>query len=62
MSVQTCRVIAPPVADACGKPATHVVTFSDGDKVLACQACALNMQQLVGTLPGARIDVKRLEA
>lgn len=31
--------------NACGKPATHRVTFSDDDRALVCQSCALEVTQ-----------------
>lgn len=41
-----CRAITPPNPDACGKPATHLITFSDDDKVHACLECALHLKQV----------------
>ncbi len=43
---KTCRVVTPPSKDACGAPAPYEITFSDGDRVDACQTCALNLQEL----------------
>lgn len=34
-----CRAIVPPATDACGAPATHVVTFRDGDRAPMCVDC-----------------------
>ena len=41
-----CRVVTPPSADACGKPAKFKITFKDGDFVTACPGCALSLEQI----------------
>jgi hypothetical protein len=45
----TCRAVKLPSGDACGELATHKVVFSDDDKTIACQACALNLRELIGS-------------
>jgi hypothetical protein len=59
--MKTCRVIVPPKGEACGKPATHVVTFLDGDTAEACQECAIGLQQSAQSV-GASLKVERLSA
>lgn len=56
----TCRAVKPPQTDACAAPATHVVTFGDGDRVHACQACAIHLEQ-VAESHMTRVRVERLE-
>jgi hypothetical protein len=51
----------PPSGDACGKPATYMITFKDGDSVATCHGCALELEQLAETSgpsgkSGFRID------
>lgn len=57
--MKPCRVVSPPSTDACGKPATHVVTFRDGDQVSACTDCTLALGQLAGS-HGATIKAEKL--
>lgn len=44
--MKICKAISPPSNDACGKPATHRVTFTDGSSATTCQMCATNMSEL----------------
>jgi hypothetical protein len=61
MTNKTCRAITPPGTDACGKPATHKVTFKDGDLVTTCHTCALALEQLAATHGHeARVKVEKL--
>jgi hypothetical protein len=46
MTKHVCRAITPPSKEACGKPARFRVVFKDEDSVLACQPCALYLQQV----------------
>lgn len=46
--VSKCRVIPPSKKDACGAPATYRVVFSDDDKTLVCQTCAISLKQTAG--------------
>jgi hypothetical protein len=55
-----CQAVVPPTPEACGKPATHIVHFQDGDKIRTCQNCALYLGQLAGT-HGTNIKTERLE-
>lgn len=48
MKKPTCRAIVPPTID-CPKPATHVVTFQDGDRANVCADCAMHMKEIHGT-------------
>lgn len=43
--MNTCRIPLVSTRDACGKPATHVVVFLDGDRAPACHGCALALEQ-----------------
>jgi hypothetical protein len=56
----TCRAIVPPNTDACGKPATHLVLFGDGDRVHACGPCALYLEQLAESHM-TKVRIERLE-
>ena len=56
-----CRAVTPPSADACGKPATHVVTFHDGDKISACTNCVLALGQLAGS-HGTTLKAEKISA
>jgi hypothetical protein len=55
--MKACIAIRPPSADACGKPATHLVEWKDGDKSPMCQTCALMAQELAES-HGSRVGVK----
>jgi hypothetical protein len=55
----TCEVIVPPSDNACGKRATYVLTFSDGDRAPACQACAVYLEQLASSI-GCSVRAQRL--
>jgi hypothetical protein len=55
----TCRAVTPPATDACDKPATWQVTFSDGDIVLVCHGCAIALTQLAQS-HGTKIKAERL--
>jgi hypothetical protein len=45
-SLRRCIVVVQ--GRACGKPATHVIFFKDGDRAPACHTCALDMEQKIG--------------
>lgn len=61
MTSPTCRAVTPPHTDACGKPATHVVAFGDGDKVHACGPCALYLEQLAES-HSTKVRVERIKS
>jgi len=46
MTTRTCRAVPPPSSEACGKRATHLVTFADGDKAFVCGSCAAYLDQV----------------
>lgn len=50
MADRRCQVVPPARDTACGEPATHIVTFSDGDRAFACQECALRIQEFAKSL------------
>ena len=57
-----CRIV-PPGTDGvapCGKPATHVIRFQDGDRAPACAGCVLAMGQIAGS-HGVMLDVRKME-
>jgi hypothetical protein len=43
---RTCRAITPPSTDACGKPASRLVTFPDEQKEPTCPECSLQLVEL----------------
>lgn len=51
---ESCRVVdlthPSGTADVCGKPATTVLVFKDGDKCPACQECAIRMREIAREL------------
>ena len=54
-----CRAVVTTKREACGEPATHVVTFRDGDRITACHNCVLSLGQLAGS-HGATIKAEKL--
>ena len=56
---RTCRAVTPPLTDACGKPATHVITFGDGDRAAMCHPCTLYYEAMAEER-GTRVKVERL--
>jgi hypothetical protein len=59
--MRSCRAIVPPNTDACGKMATHVVTFSDGQRAAMCTKCMVAMRELASSqTPPAPFGVERL--
>jgi len=56
-----CRAIIPPADTGCGADVTHRVTFRDGDRVLVCEACALNFEQIAAA-HGTTVRKEKLEA
>jgi hypothetical protein len=59
-SVKKCVAVRPPMTDACGETATHLVTFRDGDKAAMCEPCAMYYAQMASSV-GAPIKVETLE-
>lgn len=55
-----CRAIKLPEGNICGTPATHRVTFSDGDAIETCLACSLSLVELARS-HGTRIKTEPLE-
>jgi hypothetical protein len=55
----TCKAISPPSNDACGKPATRSVTFTDGASTKTCTECATNMTELARS-HGTSVKVEKL--
>jgi hypothetical protein len=45
----TCRIVVPAKADACGEPATHLITWSDDDRTPACTACTAYLRSVSET-------------
>lgn len=58
--MNTCCIPLVSTGDACGKPATHLVTFSDGDKATACHPCALALQQTAKMMYKTEIRVEKI--
>jgi hypothetical protein len=54
-----CVAINPPSTEPCGEPADRVVTWTDGDKSLMCESCALRAQQIAES-HGSRISVTKI--
>jgi hypothetical protein len=48
--VKLCRAIIIPKNDACGKPATKVVIFSDDTRSTVCQPCSLSLQEIAQSM------------
>jgi len=59
MTTGACKAVPPPSSEACGKPVTHLVTFSDGDTARVCGSCAMYLDQ-VAQSHGTKIKVERL--
>ena len=55
---ERCIVVRPPKREACGEPATFVLTFRDQVKALACQDCAIYLGEMAKAY-GAPIQVVR---
>ena len=55
-----CFAVRPPKRESCGEPATHLITFSDGDMVTVCETCALYLQEVALKGHGVRIRVDSL--
>jgi hypothetical protein len=53
----SCQVIRPPAKEACGEPASRLVTFCDDQKVSACVECALYLEQVAAS-HGTQIRVE----
>jgi hypothetical protein len=54
-----CIWIAILTGEACGKPATHLVTFSDEDRAPVCAACALLVTQIAAN-HSTKVKVEKL--
>lgn len=58
--MKSCRIILPPTPDVCGKLATHILVFSDGDAASSCEECALRMQEIART-HGRQLKVEKIK-
>lgn len=50
--------IATVEGDECGKPATHTVTFGDGERAAVCQPCAVRLE-LLASSHGTHLKAER---
>ena len=54
-----CRVVNKATREACGEPASQLVTFIDRDQVTACEPCALGLRETARS-HGSNVKIERL--